>query len=58
MKKVVDTCKKHGVAVGHPHVEAGNAERIIKEGYTFLMAAPTQSFGHLTKAHEIAGFKK
>ena len=58
MKKVVDTCKKHGVAVGHPHVEAGNAERIIKEGYTFLMAAPVQSFGHLNKAHEIAGFKK
>jgi 4-hydroxy-2-oxoheptanedioate aldolase len=58
MKKVVDTCKKHGVPVGHPHVEAGNAERIIKEGYTFLMAAPQQTFGHLTKAHEIAGFKK
>ena len=38
MAKVVDTCKKHKVAVGHPHVEAGNAERIIKEGYTFLMA--------------------
>ena len=50
MKKVVDTCKKHKVAVGHPHVEAGNAERIIKEGYTFLMCAPAQGFGHLNKA--------
>ena len=57
MKKVVDTCKKHKVAVGHPHVEAGNAERIIKEGYTFLMAAPAQGFGHLNKAREIAGLK-
>ncbi len=24
MKRVVDTCKKHNVVVGHPHVEAGN----------------------------------
>ena len=58
MAHVVETCKKHNVICGHPHVEAGNAERIIKEGYTFLMAAPTQSFGHLNKAHEVAGFKK
>ncbi|MGZ5803356.1 MAG: HpcH/HpaI aldolase family protein [Xanthobacteraceae bacterium] len=57
MKKVVDTCKKHKVAVGHPHVEAGNAERIVKEGYTFLMAAPVQGMGHLNKAKEAAGIK-
>lgn len=57
MAKVVDTCKKHKVVVGHPHVEAGNAERILKEGYTFLMAAPTQSLGHLNKARELAGIK-
>src|SRR5436189_5598431 len=57
MAKVVDTCKKHRVVVGHPHVEAGNAERILKEGYTFLMAAPTQSLGHLSKARELAGLK-
>jgi 4-hydroxy-2-oxoheptanedioate aldolase len=57
MAKVVDTCKKHKVAVGHPHVEAGNAERILKEGYTFLMAAPAQGFGHLNKARELAGLK-
>ena len=23
MKRVVDTCKKHNVVVGHPHVETG-----------------------------------
>jgi len=57
MARVVDTCKKHNVIVGHPHVEAGNAERILKEGYRFLMAAPVQSMGHLTKARELAGVK-
>jgi 4-hydroxy-2-oxoheptanedioate aldolase len=55
MARVVETCKKHKVAVGHPHVDANNAERILKEGYTFLMCAPVQSFGGLNKGRELAG---
>jgi 4-hydroxy-2-oxoheptanedioate aldolase len=55
MKRVVDTCKKHNVVVGHPHVEAGNCERIVKEGYRFLMCAPTQNFGHLTATQKVVG---
>jgi 4-hydroxy-2-oxoheptanedioate aldolase len=55
MAKIVATCKKHNVVVGHPHVEAGNAERIIKEGYRFLMCAPVRSYGHLDKAKQLAG---
>jgi 4-hydroxy-2-oxoheptanedioate aldolase len=57
MAHVVETCKKHNVIVGHPHVEAGNCERIIKEGYRFLMCAPTRSYGHLDKARAAAGVK-
>jgi 4-hydroxy-2-oxoheptanedioate aldolase len=57
MAHVVKTCKARNVVVGHPHVEAGNAERIIKEGYRFLMCAPVRSFGHLDKARELAGRK-
>jgi len=52
MKRVVDTCKKHNVVVGHPHVETGNVERIVSEGYRFLMMAPVQSFGHFTSAQK------
>ena len=48
------TCKEPNVVVGHPHVEAGNAERIIKEGYRFLMCAPVRSYGHLDKARAAA----
>jgi 4-hydroxy-2-oxoheptanedioate aldolase len=55
MKRVVDTCKKHDVIVGHPHVEAGNCARIVSEGYRFLMCAPVRSYNHLTKAMEAAG---
>jgi len=57
MAHVVKTCKKHNVICGHPHVEAGNAERIIKEGYRFLMCAPVRSYGHLDKARAAAGMK-
>ena len=57
MGKVVKACKEANVVVGHPHVEAGNCERIIKEGYRFLMCAPVRSFGHLDKARATAGVK-
>ena len=55
MQRVVDTCKKHSVVVGHPHVEAGNVERIVKEGYRFLMCAPVPSYGHLEAARKQTG---
>jgi len=55
MAQVVATCKKHNVVVGHPHVEAGNAERIIKEGYRYLMCSAPRSFATLEKARGLAG---
>jgi 4-hydroxy-2-oxoheptanedioate aldolase len=55
MAEIVRTCKEANVVVGHPHVEAGNAERIIKEGYRFLMCAPVRSYCHLDKARGLAG---
>jgi len=55
MAQVVATCKEFNVPVGHPHVDAGNAERILKEGYRFLMCAPTRSYAGLEKARQLAG---
>lgn len=55
MQKVLDTCKKHNVVCGHPHVESGNAERIVKEGYRFLMCAPVRSYGHLEATRKVVG---
>jgi len=55
MAQVVATCEKHNVVVGHPHVEAANAERIIKEGYRYLMCAAPRSFATLEKARGLAG---
>ena len=55
MRQIVATCKECGVPVGHPHVDGNNVERILKEGYRFLMAAPTRSYAALEKCRQLAG---
>jgi 4-hydroxy-2-oxoheptanedioate aldolase len=55
--QVVATCKQHNVVVGHPHAEPGNVQRILDEGFRFVMCAPTRSYAGLDKAREISGRK-
>jgi len=55
MAEVVKACKAANVPVGHPHVGSDNVQRIIDEGYRFLMAAPTRSYAALDKGRQIAG---
>jgi len=57
MAYIVKACGENSVAVGHPHVDATNVERILNEGYTFLMAAPVRSFAALDKGRQLAGRK-
>jgi len=57
MAEVVAVCQEHGVAVGHPHVNAGNVERILGEGYTFLMSGPVRSTPGLDKGLALTGRK-
>ena len=56
MAQIVATCHKHQVKVGNPHVTSGNYERLLKEGYGFLMSAPQRSYGVIGKAREMAGY--
>ena len=35
-------CKEHDVPCGHPHVESHNMEKVLAEGYRFLMTAPVR----------------
>jgi len=55
MARVVSVCKEHGVPVGHPHVDLKNVERIVGEGYRFLMAAPVRSYAALEAGRKLAG---
>ncbi len=56
MGQIVATCHQHQVKVGNPHVTSGNYERLLKEGYGFLMSAPQRSYGVIGKAREMAGY--
>lgn len=55
MAEVLATCRQYNVAVGHPHVDANNVDRVIEEGYRFLMAAPGRSYTALEKGLQLAG---
>ena len=55
MKDLVDICKAHNVPVGHPHVDADNVERVLSEGYTWLMPSPVTSHPGLAKGRQLAG---
>ncbi|MGH6984424.1 MAG: HpcH/HpaI aldolase family protein [Stellaceae bacterium] len=55
MAQVLAVGKKHNVPVGHPHVDAANVERVLKEGYRFLMAAPTRGYAALEKGKQLTG---
>ena len=57
MDHVLATCKKHNVPVGHPHVTAGNVERVLAEGYRLLVSAPVRSYGAVQKAKDVLGVK-
>lgn len=48
-------CNEHGVPCGHPHVDAHNAQKIVDEGYRFLMAAPARTFAGLEACRKILG---
>ena len=48
-------CHEHGVACGHPHVDAKNAARIVDEGYRFLVTAPTRTFDGLSTCRSLTG---
>jgi 4-hydroxy-2-oxoheptanedioate aldolase len=46
-------CSEHHVACGHPHVDASNAQKVIDEGYRFLVAAPARSYSGLEACRRI-----
>jgi len=53
--EIVAICKQYNVTCGHPHVDSGNVEAILKKGFRWLMPAPTQSFAALEKGLKASG---
>ena len=55
MAEIVARCKEANVIVGHPHVEIGNAQRILDEGYRFLMCGAPRSYATLDNTRKLVG---
>lgn len=56
MRRIVQTCHKHKVVVGHPHTTAKNHRRLVEEGYRMLMSAPQRTYGVVGLARETAAY--
>lgn len=55
LAEILAICKEYNVPCGHPHVDTNNVERLIKEGYRWLMPAPVRSFAALELGRKAAG---
>ncbi len=41
--EILNICKEHNVACGHPHVETDNVEEVIAQGFRWLMPKPART---------------
>jgi 4-hydroxy-2-oxoheptanedioate aldolase len=53
--RILKICQDHGVPCGHPHPDAKNVERLIAQGYRFLMPPTPRSFAVLEQGRKLAG---
>jgi 4-hydroxy-2-oxoheptanedioate aldolase len=55
INEILSICKAHNVACGHPHVDAKNIERLLDQGFRYLMPAPVYSFAALELGRKASG---
>ena len=55
MAEILAICQEHNVPCGHPHVDARNVEKLLAQGYRWLMPSPVPSFAGLELGRKLAG---
>jgi 4-hydroxy-2-oxoheptanedioate aldolase len=55
INSILKICKEHNVPCGHPHPDARNIERLVADGYRFLMPSAGRSFNVLEQGRKLAG---
>ena len=53
--EILDICKQHGVACGHPHVDEKNVKAVIEQGFRWLMPKPERTNAALAMGRKICG---
>lgn len=55
VREILDVCKEYKVPNGFWHTTADNVERLIADGYRYLMAGPGRNFNVVNKGRAAAG---
>ncbi len=55
VKEILDICKEHDIPNGFWHTTMDNVERLVADGYRYLMAGPSRSFNVVNKGREASG---
>ena len=58
ISEILSICKEAGVVCGHPHVDAGNVERLLEMGFRWLMASPERTFNALQLGRRAASAER
>jgi 4-hydroxy-2-oxoheptanedioate aldolase len=53
--EIVAICKEYNVPVGHPHVDTNNVEKVLGQGFRWLMPAPVRSYAALDMGRKASG---
>lgn len=52
---ILAICREHNVVCGHPHVNEGNIEQLIEQGFRWLMPAPILTHKALELGRKVTG---
>jgi 4-hydroxy-2-oxoheptanedioate aldolase len=55
INSILKICKEHNIPCGHPHPDSKNIERLVSDGYRFLMPSAPRSFAVLEQGRNLAG---
>jgi 4-hydroxy-2-oxoheptanedioate aldolase len=55
ISEILAICKEHNVACGHPHVEKENVEKVVAQGFRWLMPKPARSNAVLDTGRKLSG---
>jgi 4-hydroxy-2-oxoheptanedioate aldolase len=55
INNILRVCKEHKVVCGHPHPDGKNIERLVRDGYRFLMPSAPRSYSVLDQGRKLTG---
>ena len=55
INEILAICKQYNVPCGHPHVDTKNVEKLIEQGFRWLMPGPVATYGALETGRRLSG---